>query len=336
MLSLVTGATGFLGSRLARQLVARGDTVRALVRPTSNRRRIDDLPLELAQGDVTDRASVERALEGAGRVFHVAALYELGTQNPGVMERINVDGTEIVLGAAAARAIPAVHVSSVVALGPTSTTLADESHWRGDHPRSAYEATKRRAHEKARDLAAKGARLRIALPVTIYGPDDPSLVGRMHGWVVRGALRVGAFPDVPMSLVHVDDCAVGLLAIAERGKDGEEYILCERSLTFREWFELAARFAHRRPPAFYVPDWMVRAFAEGAARAAPLAGVPRELVREGVAMSLGVGWAFSGDKARRELGWAPRPLEEGLAETIAWYEKKARGKAPAEERRSVP
>src|SRR5579859_7764880 len=186
MHSLVTGATGFLGSHLACALVARGDRVRALVRATSSLRRIAGLDVETATGDVTDLASVERALAGVDRVFHVAALYELGTADPAQMERINVGGTEN-------------------ALGPTGRAPADESHWRGDTPRSAYEATKRAAHEYARELAARGAPLRIALPVTIYGPDDPSLVGRLHGWMARGLVHVGAFADVPMSLVHVED-----------------------------------------------------------------------------------------------------------------------------------
>lgn len=314
MLSLVTGATGFLGSHLARVLAERGDRVRALVRKTSDRRRLAGIDaIEWAEGDVTDAPSVERALEGVERVFHCAAVYEIGASDPAKMRAVNVGGTQNVLRVAAERRVPAVHVSSVVALGPTRAgELADESHWTGDTPRSHYEATKREAHRNARSMARAGARLRIALPVTIYGPDDPSLTGETHKWIARGAMRVGALADVDMTFVHVDDCAEALVLVAERGKDGQEYIVAERSVTFREWFTLAARAAGRRPPAAWLPDVLVRGFARASAVAPPL-------VREGLAMSVDARWAFRGDKARRELGWSPRSLEEGLRETMAFY-----------------
>lgn len=316
MVSLVTGATGFLGSHLARALAGRGDTVRALIRRTSDRRRLAGVEaIEWAEGDVTDPASVERAVAGAGRVFHCAAVYEIGTSDPETMRAVNVGGTQTVLRAAAERRVPAVHVSSVVALGPTRAgELADESHWTGDSPRSHYEATKRQAHAIARSMARAGARLRIAVPVTIYGPDDPSLTGEAHKWIARGAMRVAALADVDMTFVHVDDCAEALVLVAERGADGQEYIVAERSVTFREWFALAASAAGRRPPAAWLPDALVRGFAKASAVAPPV-------VREGLAMSLGARWAFRGDKARRDLGWTPRPLEEGLRETMAFYRR---------------
>jgi len=321
VLSLVTGATGFLGSHLARVLAARGDTVRALVRRTSDRRRLAGVDaIEWVEGDVTDGPSVERAVAGVARVFHCAAVYEIGASDPAKMRAANVGGTQNVLRAAAERRVPAVHVSSVVALGPTRAgEVANESHWTGDKPRSHYEATKREAHTIARSMARAGARLRIALPVTIYGPDDPSLTGETHKWIARGAMRVGALADVDMTFVHVDDCAEALVLVAERGTDGQEYIVAERSVTFRQWFTLAARAADRKPPAAWLPEALVRGFARASAVAPipSLAGVA--LVREGLAMSVGARWAFSADKARRELGWAPRPLEEGLEETMRWY-----------------
>jgi dihydroflavonol-4-reductase len=120
-----------------------------------------------------------------------------------------------------------------------------------------------------------------------------------------------------MTFVHVDDCAEALVLIAERGKDGEEYVLAERSATFREWFSLAARAAGRSPPALWIPDAVVHGFAR-ASRIAPA------VVREGLAMSLGVRWAFRGDKARRELGRAPRGFEDGLRETMEFYRPRER------------
>jgi dihydroflavonol-4-reductase len=323
MPTLITGASGFLGSRLARALCQRGEPVRALVRGRSSRRRIEDLSLEFVEGDVTDRGSIERALVGCERVVHAAAHYEIGTKDPVGMEAVNVDGTRHVLESAAARGIPAVYVSSVVALGPTAPGQpADETHWNTSTSRSPYEATKRAAHVLARELIRGGAPVRIALPVTIYGPDDPSLTGWFHQMYARGFIRIGALEHMWMSLVHVDDCAAGLLAIADRGRDGAEYILCERGLTFGEWFAALARASGSRPVRWMVPDWLVRAAEPVSALASPLVGLSPRLVREGMAMSGSVHWSFSGERARRELGWKPRPLDVGLAETIAWYRQR--------------
>jgi dihydroflavonol-4-reductase len=313
VLSLVTGSTGFLGSHLARVLAARGDRVRALARATSDRRRLAGLDVEIAEGDVTDAASLAAACAGVDRIFHCAAVYEIGAKDPVRMRAVNVGGTQSLLRIAAERRILAVHVSSVVALGPTRPgQLADESHWTGDAPRSPYEATKREAHVIARSMARAGSRIRIAMPVTIYGPDDPSLTGEAHKWIARGAMRVGALADLAMTLVHVDDCAEALALLAEHGREGAEYIVADRSVTFREWFTLAARAAGRTPPSVWLPDAMVRGFSKAAAIAPPV-------VREGLAMSVGARWAFRGDKARRDLGWTPRPLEQGLRETMEWY-----------------
>src|SRR5437763_2694879 len=193
MKALVTGASGFLGSRTAAALCARGEHVRVLLRPTSSRRRLASFPVEYAEGDVTDRATVEKALDGVEVVYHSAALYELGTGRAEYMEHVNVGGTENVLEAAHERGICAVHVSSVAALGPTGTQPAVEGHWRQDMPRSPYEATKKRAHLLARAMAGTGARVRIAMPGTIYGPHDPSLLATAHKWLFRGMpVAIGA------------------------------------------------------------------------------------------------------------------------------------------------
>ena len=318
----MTGATGFLGSRTAAALCARGQSVRVLVRPTSDRRRVADLPVEYAEGDVTDRPSVEKALDGVETVYHSAALYELGTGRPEYMEQVNVGGTSNVLEAANERGIPAVHVSSVAALGPTGDTPVVEGHWRQDFPRSPYEATKKRAHVLARDMAAGGARVRLAMPGTIYGPDDPSLLGLAHKYLFRGLpIAIGA--RLQMSFVHVDDCADGLARIAEGGKDGDEYILCAQTATFRQWFETIAAVTGKRPPRFYIPDFVTYDVGDVVRRAVP--GKPGRVLRDAIAMSAGEHWAFSGEKARRELGWGPRTLEEGMRDLAGWYAQEQKG-----------
>ena len=291
--------------------------MRVLVRRTSSPRRLEGVSgVESAEGDVTDPGSVARALGGIDRVYHCAAIYEIGARDPAAMRAVNVGGTENVLRASAERNVPVVYVSSTVALGPTAPgSVADESHWAGDAPRSPYEATKREAHVLARKMATSGASVRIASPCTIYGPDDPSLTGATHRWIARGVMRVGALAEVPMTLVHVDDCAEALVLVAERGRDQGEYIVAERVITFREWFTLAAQAAERKPPSLWLPDGMLR----GVSHASFM--MPR-LLREGLAMSVGACWAFRSDKARNELGWMPRPLEVGLRETMDFYRKR--------------
>lgn len=323
---LVTGATGFLGGRLARTLCARGDEVRVLVRPTSDRRRLDELPVEVAIGDVTDGATIERAVDGVDVVFHAAAMYEFGPRDPALMERTNVGGTRNVLEASSARGLLAVFVSSTAALGPTGFDPEDEQHRPTTAPNSAYEATKRAAHEVALELSSR-ARIRIACPGTIYGPDDPSLGGLFHRLYAKGLIRIGFLPDMKMTLVHVDDCVDGLVRIAERGRDGETYILAAQIVTFREWFEALARASGRKPPRLFVSEPAVARLKPLAAFGAPLVGLRRDFAREAIAMAAGTNWAYTADKARAELGWSPRALDEGLADTLAWYRSKEGARA---------
>lgn len=317
MTVLVTGATGFLGSHLAMQLAERGDDVRVLVRRTSDRRRLEGLTVTYVEGDIVDKASVERAVDGVTHVYHCAALYELGTADEALMERINVGGTENVLDAAAAQGATTVHVSSVAAMGPTGPDPVDESHWRSDAPASAYERTKRAAHELARERAKAGASVRITMPGMIYGPDDPSLVGTANRFLAAG-LPFGILATTKLAMVHVDDCADGLIRVAEKGTDGGEYILGGTIATFREWFDTIAPAAGRRKPLVWLPDGLVYGSAPIVAAISPI-GSLRRLIREGMGMAGRQNWAYSSDKARRELGWEPRSLEEGMTEVGRWY-----------------
>lgn len=305
---LVTGATGFLGSRVAARLVAGGRAVRVLVRETSDTRRLDGLAVERAVGDVTDLASVDRATRGATTVVHCAAHYAFGA-DPVAMRRTNVEGTRNVLGAAADHGAIAVHVSSVVALGPTGAAPADEAHWSAEAPRSSYAATKREAH-----LVAREAKARIVLPGTIYGPDDPSPVGWLHALGARGLLPVGFHRRVAMSLVHVDDCADAVVRAIDRGRPAEEYIAVADVVTFEEWLRAIARVSGTRPPRRFIGERSLAVVTRALGRVAP-----ESFLGEALAMSDRASWAFSSEKARRELGWKPRSLDDGLAETLRWY-----------------
>jgi dihydroflavonol-4-reductase len=316
MRALVTGATGFLGSHLARQLCDRGDEVRVLVRSTSDLSRLARLPVEVVEGDVTDAEAVDRAVVGTDQVFHVAAYLEFGPRDPAFMERVNVGGTEHVLGSAARHGVPAVHVSSVASFGPTGTDALDETYWCPDEPLVAYERTKRDAHLVARRLAADGASVRIAAPGGIYGWGDTSELAQLIRAYVLYPIVVGYMPEMTHSVVNVDDCADGLVRIAERGSDGDEFILASETITLAGWFELFCHGAGKRPPAVYVPTSALRATMPLLQRLERL-GVPSAaMLRETISMATRH-IAYSGAKARRELGWQPRSLAQGMDELAA-------------------
>jgi nucleoside-diphosphate-sugar epimerase len=313
---LVTGATGFLGSAVARRLVDRGARVRVLVRPSADRRRLAGLPVAEVAGDVTDAGSVRRAVAGVDAVIHCAARVGVGTTEVADMERVNVDGTRHVLDAAVEAGAIAVHVSSVAVHGATGTRPEDESWWNPEPPVVAYEATKRAAHDHARALAEAGAPVRIGTPGGIYGPGDESTLGQVVHAFMRRPMPVAYLPDRVQSLVNVDDAADALVRILESGRDGEEYLVCADAVTFRTWFDLIAAAAGRRPPVAYLPtDWVRRSAGPAAALLRRLGRDPRPVL-DVIAVATRH-QSYSGAKARRELGWAPRSLATGMAEVAA-------------------
>ena len=311
MRALVTGASGFLGSRLVWQLRALGHDVVVLLRPTSDRSRIADADPEVAIGDITDPASLRRAIRGTDAVFHTAAQYEMGPSDPTSLERINIDGSANVFGAAGEFGVPVAHVSSVAALGPTGTTPEHEDHWSDAEAVSHYQRTKREAHLVARRFQDEGVDIRIGSPGGIYGPTDTSTLGRMIKLYMTVPMPVVAFRDAIQSTVHVDDCADGLIRMLEAGEPNGEYILCAESVSMREWIVAMMQAADKPVPLHFVPDrrvamigelveWLVHAF-DG----------PHELIHEYIATAVN-NFAYSGQKARDELGWNPRPLAHGL------------------------
>jgi dihydroflavonol-4-reductase len=311
--AVVTGATGFLGSHLARQLVDAGVDVSVLVRPTSDLRRLQGLDLDVVSGDVTDRASVSRALAGADTAFHCAALVELGPRDRSRLQQVNVEGTRHVLEAAAENSALAVYVSSVSALGPTGPTAVDETWWSPETPRVPYELAKREAHLLARSFVQQGASVRIGIPGGIYGFGDESSMATLIETFATHPTPVGYMPELVQSLVNVDDCATGLRLIAERGRDGDEFILCADAVPFREWFELIAAGAGRRPPIAYLPTKLVRWSSGPVAAIARWLRAQPEMIVDTIEIATRH-QAFSGDKARRELNWAPRGLRQGMTE----------------------
>jgi nucleoside-diphosphate-sugar epimerase len=315
--ALVTGATGFLGSHLARQLVARGDDVRVLVRSTSDRTRLAGLALEPVEGDVTDAASVDAALVGVDWVFHCAALVELGPRDPSRLERVNVEGTRHVLEAARARDVHALHVSSLSAPGPTPPGEPPKDEWWWDHePRAVlYEDTKRRAHELARAMAVDGASVRIAMPGGIYGFGDSSTMADLIAAYTRWPIPFGYLPEVRQSMVNVDDCADALLRIADSAHDGDEFVVAADTTSIGEWLDMIVAAAGHRPPRFTLRTARLRSIAGPLARLAAWFGQSPTMVPETIAVATHDS-SYTGDKLRRELGWNPRSLDVGMQEMV--------------------
>ena len=320
---LVTGGTGFLGRRLVATLAARHD-VRMLVRPTASRRPLPP-QVELAEGDVTDRSSLERAAAGCEAVIHAAALVKI--MAPAVdFDRINVGGFENVMSAAATGGVRrVVYVSSFIALGPTERGpggVLDESASAADRVWiNDYERTKTLADRRARHSIETGAPLTVVYPGVIYGPGElteGNIVLRHVLDLAHGRLPalVGR-PERRWNYVFVDDVAVGIVAALERGASGARYMLGGENVTQQEFYRLIGELAAIRVPARRMPDALAKLAGAAMKAWARLAGgIPRltpelvEIYRHD--------WAYDSSRAAAELGYQPRSLERGLGESIAW------------------
>ncbi|MDQ2693953.1 MAG: NAD-dependent epimerase/dehydratase family protein [Pseudomonadota bacterium] len=323
MTTLVTGTTGFVGSAVARALLRAGHTVRALVRPASDRRNLDGLALEVVEGDLTDRRSLKRAAAGCEALFHVAADYRLWVPDPARMYENNIAGTRNILWAAAEAGVGRmVYTSSVATLGHNRDGRpADESTpVTLDDMIGHYKRSKFLAEAQVRELCAKD-RLPVVIvnPSTPVGPRDikPTPTGRMIADAAAG--RMPAYVDTGLNLVSVGDVAIGHLLAFDRGRIGERYILGGEDMPLRTILETIAAITGRRPPRWRLPHAAVLPvayLAEGWARLAG-SGDPRVTV-DGVRLSRRFMF-FSSEKARRELGFTVCPVHEALAEAVDWF-----------------
>ena len=323
MTTLVTGATGFVGSAVARALLARGETVRVLARPGGDRRNLAGLSVELAEGDLHDRASLERACHGCGALYHVAADYRLWVPKPEEIYEANVGGTRALMEAASAAGVARiVYTSSVATLGLNADgSPADEetpsalSHMIGHYKRSKFlaeEEVKRLIRE--RNLPAV-----IVNPSTPIGPRDikPTPTGRLIVEAASG--RIPAFVDTGLNIVHVDDVAAGHLLAFERGRIGERYILGGRNMALREILAEVARICGRRPPRLRLPHGLVLPVAYAAEAWARLTrGGEPFVTLDGLRMAR-KRMFFTSAKAEAELGYKSRPPQEALGDAVDWF-----------------
>lgn len=316
----LTGATGFIGSRVARLLAARGYRLRCLVRPSSDTSDLERAGAELVRGELDDAAVLARGLDGAAFAIHMAGAYDMGIVDAAFLERTNIEGTRAFIAAVERAGTPrAVYISTTAALGPVPEGAGDEAtEHPGDRYRSVYERTKAEAHRLAVAAQRRGAPLIIVCPALVYGPGDRS----PHALFVKDLIR-GRVPGLPVrpawfSYVHVDDVAEGIVLAAERGRPGETYVLSGEHVRLDDFARRAAALAGRRPPPFRFPAPLLRLSATLMDVISRATGLRSSINRENIEMVNGWRWLHSHDKATRELGWVPRSLDEGLPETIAW------------------
>ncbi|HEX4075015.1 MAG TPA: hopanoid-associated sugar epimerase [Candidatus Acidoferrales bacterium] len=336
MTTLVTGSTGFVGSHVARQLVAAGNRVRVLVRPSSKIQALEGLAVERVEGDLRDRLSLDRAMKGVRRVYHVAADYRLWTKVPQEIYESNVAGTKRLFEAAAQAGVERIVYTSTVATIavpghehdgrlPNEETQASLDQMIGHYKRSKF-----LAELEAIKAAGAGVPVVIVNPTAPVGPGDwkPTPTGRIIVDFLNG--KMPAYVDTGLNVVAVEDVAAGHLLAAEKGRIGERYILGCRNMTLKEILDALAPIAGRRAPRVRLPH----AFALAAGYAdewfSRLAGREPQIPVEGVKMSRHKMFAAS-DKAERELGYKPGSVEAALERAVRWYEQHGyvRGSSPS-------
>ncbi len=315
--TLVTGATGFLGWHVGRKLLEHGHNVRALVRPSSRLRELDAEPVV---GDLRDPESLERAAAGCGLLFHVAADYRLWARDPGEIYRSNVDGTRNVLAAARKAGVErVVYTSTVGCVGIPPGGIGDETSPVGLADMTGhYKRSKFLAEQAALEHAGSGFPVIIVNPTAPVGDHDvkPTPTGKIILDFLRGAMP--AFVDTGLNLVDVADAAQGHLLACDHGRPGERYILGCQNLTLEQILEKVAAASGRTAPKMRIPYAV--AFGAGVASTAwaRITGREPRVPLEGVRMARKKMWV-SHDKARRELGFEPAPVEGALRRAVEWF-----------------
>lgn len=321
MRAFVTGATGFLGSHVTRRLLEEGHEVRALVRETSDLSLIEDLDVETVVGDVADPLSVREGMSGCDTVFHLAGVVSFRPGDAELLHRVNVEGTYNVVEAAKFQDVDRlVHTASVAALGyPQEREVADEDtefNWQ-EHG-IPYMATKNKGQRIVLGNASKGMLDAVVVnPGTVLGPGDKNKNG---GQFLRSMVK-GHLPGVPgggQNFVDVRDVAEGHIRALEEGASGERYILGGENLSWRAFYDLVEEVTGHPAPSRTIPYPLAYAgawWAEVRARFTDRPAFPTRAAVRAAYMDL----HYSSDKARKELGYTTRPLEEAIRDTARWY-----------------
>ena len=318
---LVTGATGFIGGNLARELRRRGYQVKALVRPGSNTLTIENTGVETVPGDILDEASLDRAMAGCRAVFHCAAAYTFWSRDPRAIYRTNVDGTATVLAAARRAGVEkVVYTSTVSTIGlvpggqATEDSPVDPDHLVGNYKKSKYQA-----EQVALEMAARGTPVVVVNPTATVGPWDvrPTPTGRLVLDFLRG--RIPVYLETGMNLVDVEDVAVGHILALEKGQTGQRYLLGHRNLTLKEVLGLLQDLTGRPAPRWKVPHWLALAagYVDQAVEGVLLRREP-VIPLEGLKVARQPMYVNC-QKAVRELGLPQSPVDLALEKAVQWF-----------------
>ncbi len=321
MKTLVTGAAGFLGSHVARQLVARGEEVRVLVRASSSNRAISDLSLEYVTGDLRDAASLELAMNGVQRVFHVAADYRLWAKRSQDIYDSNVGGTKNLLAAAKKAGIEQlIYTSTVATIAVERPELPNEStEAKLEEMIGHYKKSKWMAEQEVLQAAKEGLPVIVAMPTTPVGPWDwkPTPTGKIILDYLNG--KMPGYVETGLNFVGVEECAAGHLLVSEKGKIGERYLLGGENLTLKEVLDTLARITGLPAPWMKIPHGLALSVAYVDSAFSRLVGKEPGIPVEGVKIAQHKMFVDA-SRARKELGFQPGPVAAALERAARWYQ----------------
>ncbi len=313
----ITGASGFIGSRVTKLLVEAGHGIVALVRNPDRGAHLKKLGVLLVEGNITDKKTLGPAMSGADGVFHIAGWYKLGVKHKGLAQKINVEGTRNVLETMSELGIKkGVYTSTLAINSDTKGHLVDETHmFLGTHL-SEYDRTKWLAHyQVAHTLIKQGLPLVIVLPGLVYGPGDTSQMGEAFRKILLGKIPM-VIKKSAYCWAHVDDIARGHILAMEKGRPGESYIIAGPPHTLEEALEIGADITGLELPRVRVSPGVVRLLSKMMGVLGAVFPLPTEFTAESLRVSAGVTYLGSNEKAKKELGYSVRSLEEGLKETL--------------------
>ena len=321
MTTLVTGAAGFLGSHVTRQLVARGETVRVLVRASSSNRAISDLSLEYVTGDLRDAASLDRAMAGVKRVYHVAADYRLWAKRSKDIYDSNVGGTKNLLAAAKRAGVEQlIYTSTVATIAVDRPGLPNEfTNAKLEEMVGHYKRSKWMAEREALQAAKDGLPVIVAMPTTPVGPWDwkPTPTGKIILDFLNG--KMPGYVETGLNFVGVEECAAGHLLAAEKGKVGERYLLGAENLTLKGLLDLLAQITGLRAPGMKIPHGVALGVAYLDTAFSRLVGKEPQIPVEGVKIARHKMFVDA-SRAQRELGFQPGPVAAALERAVRWYQ----------------
>ena len=313
----ITGATGFIGSRVAARFLQRGEKVRCLVRSRARAAQLLVAGAELIEGDIGDQRVHERGMDGARGAIHLAAIYDIGIVDRRMLWRTNVEGTSAFLAAVKSQHLErAVYVSSTVALGPGTDEPAEA--YTGPY-HSVYHETKAESHRRARAAQRSGDHVIIVCPSFVYGPGDEGPAGRFISDILGRKLPALLSDPAWFSYVYVDDVADGIVAALDRGRIGETYLLTGEAASMTDYAKLIGEIAGVKPPAMRFPVAIAKPLGRVLDVLSRATRIRFPITHEAVVTTSRDRWLHTHERARRDLDYKPRSLREGVGETLRNY-----------------